>query len=135
MGLIEWDNSYSVGNTTIDEQHKKLIKLINEFNESTNSQAENKSISKLLAGLKQYIVFHFKTEELYLRLCNYPDYEQHKKEHERFIKKVENIEHKFASGTSTEMDEITNYFTNWITHHIKDSDVRYSSYIINIEQD
>ena len=135
MSLIKWDNSYSVGNDTIDEQHKKLFKLVNEFNENSNSLINSESISKLLKGLKEYIIFHFKTEEMYLRLCNFPYFMQHKKEHERFIEKVNDIEHRFVNGYDTKTDEISNFFTSWIKHHIKGSDAKYAAYITDIETD
>lgn len=38
--------------------------------------------------MKAYTVFHFATEEKFMAQYNYPDYENHKKEHVEFIEKV-----------------------------------------------
>lgn len=135
MELIQWDESYSVKNDTIDQQHKKLFSLINEFNQNVSLDSANEKMEKLLQGLKDYIVFHFKTEEMYLKMCNYPHYEQHKKEHEKFIEKVADIEHKYLNGTFTNLSEITAFFKAWITHHIKKSDGDYTEFILNVEID
>ncbi len=133
MALLQWDDSYSVKNSTIDEQHKKLFRLINEFSESVNSKQNSESLSKLLKGLKEYIVFHFKTEEMYLRLSNYPNFDLHKKEHERFIEKVLDIEQKFHDGVLTDPPKIVAFLTAWITCHVKESDGAYAIYIADMD--
>ncbi|NJO89501.1 MAG: hemerythrin family protein [Chloroflexia bacterium] len=98
---------------------KSFFRLINEFNESANSKPGSESVSKLLKGLKEYIVFHFKTEEMYLRLSNYPNFDLHKKEHEKFIEKVLDIEQKYLNGVLPDSSKIVAFFTAWITYHVK----------------
>ena len=135
MTVIQWDDSYSVKNTTIDEQHKKLFMLINEFNKNVELNSSNGSISKLLEGLKEYIVFHFKTEEMYLRLYNYPHFESHKQEHERFIKKVADLEERYNEGNIPQLSEITAFFNAWINFHIKESDMEYADFLAKKSED
>lgn len=135
MAPIQWDNSYSVNNSTIDEQHKKLFRLINNFSENIDSKPGSENISKLLNGLKDYIVFHFKTEEMYLRLCNYPDFELHKKEHEQFVGEVADIERKLINGVLPNPAEIVTFFTLWIVEHVKESDGAFSEFIKDLNKD
>jgi len=135
MGIIQWNDSYSVKNDTIDEQHKKLFQLINEFNASVELKSSNGSISKLLEGLKKYIVFHFKTEEMYLHLYNYPHFNSHKKEHERFIEKVSSIESRYNEGDIPQPAEITAFFSAWINFHIKESDMDYADFLVDKDLD
>ncbi len=135
MALIQWDNSCSVKNITIDEQHKKLFRLINEFGESVNSKSNSESVSKLLKGLKEYVVFHFKTEEMYLRLCNYPKFDLHKKEHESFIEEVLDIEQKYLNGVLPSPSKIVTYLITWVAHHIKESDGAFANYIADVDDE
>ena len=34
MGLIKWDDSYSVHIVEIDKQHQKLVDMLNELNDA-----------------------------------------------------------------------------------------------------
>ncbi len=58
MATITWtDEVLSVNIPSIDDQHKKLIDLINEFYRNISIQSSKESIFKLIKALKeQYFV-------------------------------------------------------------------------------
>lgn len=130
MPAIAWNDSLSVGINSIDNQHKKLIALINEFYDKINQNSNNNLIMKLISGMKSYTVEHFSTEEAYMRQYAYPQYEQHKKEHDSFVAKVNTLEDKYSKGTIILSFEITSFIKDWIKHHIQNTDKQYTDFFL-----
>jgi hemerythrin len=130
MAALTWTESLSVNIKSIDDQHKKLFDLINDFYENINSRSNNENILKLLDGMKQYTCKHFSNEERFMVSLNYPDYETHKKQHEVFIKKIDELENKIKSGYLVVSFEITGFLKDWIKNHIQKVDKKYSDFFI-----
>jgi hemerythrin-like metal-binding protein len=130
MSYINWNDSLSVCIESIDEQHKKLINLINEFYENIKNNSTNDVLSLLIKGMREYTVFHFKNEENLFMLHHYPNYLQHKTEHEDFINKVKDFEDRFNNGKLIVSFEITNFLKSWLKQHIQGTDKQYTEFLI-----
>ncbi len=130
MAAINWNDSMSVKIGSIDDQHKKLIEMINDFYDNISKRSNDELILKLVGGMKTYTAMHFTTEEKYMKLYKYPNYEQHKKEHEDFIAKVNALEEKIKKGKTIVSFEITNFIKDWIKKHIQDTDKQYSDFFL-----
>lgn len=125
MAFITWNDSLSVRIDSIDEQHKKLIEMINDFYDNVSKKSNDELISKLVIGMKTYTQMHFRTEERYMQQFKYPNYEQHKKEHDAFISKVNDLEVKIRTGKAILSFEITTFLKDWIKNHIQEEDKQY----------
>jgi hemerythrin len=126
MAFMTWNDSLSVKIESIDEQHKKLIEMINDFYDNVGKKSNDELISKLVKGMKNYTLMHFGTEERYMKQFDFPNFEQHKKEHDAFISKVNDLEVKLKSGKAILSFEITNFLKDWIKNHIQEEDRQYS---------
>ena len=58
MTAIEWDNSYVVGVSVIDEQHKHFVGLLNTLYESLESKHPEK-ISEIIKDVTEYADHRF----------------------------------------------------------------------------
>lgn len=130
MSALSWNNSMSVKISSIDNQHQKLIQLVNEFYENISIGSNNELVSKLLKGMKEYALVHFSKEEQYLIEYKYPFYEEHKKEHNYFIGKVNDLENRFNRGKIILSFEITSFLKDWIKKHISEEDKKYSDFLV-----
>ena len=128
MALINWNNELSVNVQIIDEQHKKLIELINELQEAMKSGKGKDVLGKILTGLITYTAAHFKTEETYFAQYGYPDAENHKKEHLAFVKKVTDFKDGFDKKQLSLTIEIMNFLRDWLQKHIQGTDKGYSKF-------
>ena len=63
MALITWNNSLSVNIKSIDNEHKELIAMLNEFYDNIVLESNKKNVSELLKRMKDYTVHHFSNEE------------------------------------------------------------------------
>lgn len=125
MARIEWTSDLSVGVVMVDEQHKKLFKLIDDFYANIQSKSPVDRMKELIMALKDYSVFHFSEEEALMRKAEYADYEVHKQQHDAFIAKVDDFATRFSSGKLILTVEITNFIKDWLIKHISVMDKKY----------
>lgn len=128
MGTITWNDSFSVKVLAIDQQHKKLVDMINELTDAMRSGKGRDILNKIISGLILYTGTHFKTEEKYFDQFDYPEAEIHKKEHEAFVLKVLEFKKGFEKGDLNLTVEIMDFLSDWLQNHIKGSDKKYSQF-------
>jgi hemerythrin len=63
MALMTWGPKLSVGVPQIDDQHKKLIELVNRLNEAMIAGHGRDLIGSTLSELVKYTQYHFACEE------------------------------------------------------------------------
>jgi hemerythrin len=88
MALIEWNDSLKLGIAVVDRQHERLVAIINRLHEATIEGRGTDVISEILDELIIYTATHFRMEEKYFAQFEYPDAEEHKREHDALIEKV-----------------------------------------------
>jgi hemerythrin len=138
MAFFEWDPKLSVNIAEIDQQHKKLIGLINRLNEvmQPGNQDVLKSAMKeliiqasVIDEMVDYSRYHFSTEEGYMGKHRYPDYEKHKKEHEVFIDEVRTFKNDFDNGKVVLSVRIMEFLKKWLGNHILGTDKAYEPFL------
>lgn len=132
MQILRWDERFSVGNQTIDFQHKKLFDLVNYLTIGSGEAYEEKVMEGLLEELIAYTDYHFSSEETILIKRKHSDYEIHCKMHAGFVEKVLLFQEEFKKGNEQINGEVFAYLVKWIQNHILKMDVpnfsRNSSY-------
>ena len=82
-------------------------------------------LNKLLAYSKQ----HLAEEEACLKENKYPDFLDHKKQHDVFIEKMTQFCKDFKSDKFSLHFEIAIFLKNWITNHIMVVDKEYTEFL------
>lgn len=129
MALIQWNDSLSVDIVEIDRQHRKLIALINELGDAMRQGQGRTVVGKIISGLRSYTETHFKTEENYFKAFGYPETAGHVKEHAAFVVKVTEFQNGFDKGDLALSVEVMNFLSEWLRHHIKGEDGKYSPFL------
>ena len=130
MPLMTWNNSLSVGIAVIDEDHKKLVAMVNQLYDAVQAGHGKDALGKTLDGLIDYTVMHFAREEKFFQETGYPDAVAHKKEHADLTKQVLDVQAKYRSGaTSTLSLEVMTFLKNWLVKHIQGSDRKYGPHL------
>lgn len=129
MAFMQWKDSYSVNIREIDEQHKKLVGLINDLFDAMTQGHGKEVLGKVIQGLVDYTVFHFGTEERLFQAHGYPETAQHKAEHERFTQKVLEFKKGFDAGTALLTKDILKFLSDWLNGHILVVDKKYGPYL------
>ncbi len=125
MTMIEWDDKYCVDISLIDEQHKKLIEIINKASMVEISSNNPKDVLAILDQMTEYILKHFETEEHYMREFNFPGLESHRNEHIDFTNTTIDYKIRAVGGDYKIINEIIEYLMEWIVNHIQVIDRQY----------
>lgn len=128
MALISWSDTYSVNVREVDEQHKKLIDLINKLHDAMKVGKGSQMIGDVLASLIDYTGSHFATEERYMKLHSYPEYEHHKKEHNLLVMKVLDVQKNVQSGKAPITQDVMMFLKDWLVKHIQGEDKKFGPF-------
>jgi hemerythrin len=130
MPLMTWNDKMSVGIAAFDNEHKKLVGLLNELFDAVQSGKGKDALGKILDALIDYTKSHFANEERYLTQHAYPELAKHKKEHEDLAKQVLDVQKKYHAGaTATLSMEVMNFLKNWLINHIQGTDKKYTPFL------
>jgi hemerythrin len=128
MSIIKWSDDYSVGVKQIDDQHKELVDLINRLFDAMSLGKGREVLESVFDQLRKYTHVHFQTEERLMVIYGYPNYEEHKKEHEELINQINELKDKFKAGDRKITIEVVDFLKEWLLNHIKKEDQQYKSH-------
>jgi hemerythrin len=126
---IQWRDEYSVGIKKIDDDHKKLISLLNQFSIAYDYAMSESFERKALDELVSYTKYHFACEEKLLQEHDYPDFAAHKAQHQVMIAQVEKFVLLYNEKGHDALDEISQFLTDWLINHINGTDKQYSHHL------
>ena len=123
--LINWEGIQKTTLAEIDDQHKKLIELINKLHEGFKNKKAKKEIKDNLKSIIDYTAYHFGTEENYFEAFNFEDADDHIKNHKQFIKQLTDFQSAFSEGKEKLNMNFLNDLKEWFTNHIANLDSIY----------
>ena len=86
------------GVAQIDNEHKRLLVLLNELNRALQTGTGLGALGGVLDGLVDYAAYHFAHEEDQFLRSGYPAYEAHRLQHRALTARVKEIYAEFQSG-------------------------------------
>ncbi len=133
--VFPWNENFNTGITDIDEQHKVLVKLINQLAGHLGNESDLDLLDKTFAELAEYAVYHFQSEERIWEKYFPTDssLKAHKETHASFITLVLDLKAEEATKPINEViEDVLSFLTHWLAHHILDSDMRMSKVVAGL---
>lgn len=125
IGLV-WSKELSVGNATLDSEHKNLIVKINNIMRLIEAR-DDPALSDAFELLENWLVVHFENEELFAQAADF-DFGQHKLAHQRLLKELQHLRNELAVKNTAWSDSEAKlyhlFFHNWLIGHIADEDMQ-----------
>ena len=124
MAIMEWNDRLDVRVDSMNDQHQKLIDLMNALHDQFSDGADRATQSKSLDALAAYTVKHFADEERYLESIEYAGIDSHRLIHAELLKEFTAYKDAFDRGG----DLTTKFFSFlklWLTAHIQGIDRKY----------
>ncbi|MDD1755850.1 MAG: bacteriohemerythrin [Methanomassiliicoccales archaeon] len=122
MPLLEWSDELSCNVREIDEQHKRLVGMLNRLHQAMVRREGQRLLASILGELMDYTTYHFATEEKYMALFHYPGFQSHSAEHEDFVRTVSRFQKQYENGDVGLSISVLNFLSSWLRDHIMGSD-------------
>lgn len=132
MKDMVWDDILSVGVDEIDEDHRKLLNILNILNHCVNDGEAADYVAATLEELINCTVWHFSHEERLMLKHRYEEAEEHKAEHRELIRSARELQLEILHGEIAMMDEQIEYLERWLSEHILTADLRLGSYLSQV---
>jgi hemerythrin-like metal-binding protein len=123
---IPWKEQYSVGDASIDTQHKQILAIISELNAAIEGGRAYEVVEELLERMVLYTLNHFKHEEQLMQACGFPDIENHKILHDKMRRRTEGLHANAGLMTS---NDLMRFLREWWINHIRGEDQCYVPYL------
>ena len=131
MALMEWNPAFSVKVKKFDDQHKKLVDLVNQLHDAMKAGQGSSALGIIFQQLINYTATHFKDEEQVMQANGYPDLPKHKVIHADLVKQVLELQKKFqtegAGGILTM--KVLSFLKDWLVTHIQGEDKKYGVFL------
>jgi hemerythrin-like metal-binding protein len=132
MALFEWDDNLLVGVLEIDDQHQRLVELINLLHDdiiSSDKSGSEKVTQEILEELVDYTIAHFSIEQYLMDVHKYPESPAHINEHNKFIDKINRFEKDFKEKHSNIQQDTLDFLKDWLYNHIMKVDKEFGKFL------
>lgn len=130
MPLMSWSDKLSVGVQQLDDDHKKLVSMLNELHDGLLAGHGKESLGHVLDGLVAYTKTHFAHEEALFAKTHYPMAAWHKKEHDDLTKTVLDVQARFKGSANLTLTlDVMKFLKDWLFNHIQGSDKKYAPHL------
>jgi len=129
--IIVWEDSWSVGIKDIDEDHKKLVLLIQKLFGALITAQGAEYVKTVFFELIDYTRYHFEREEEIYEKYDFNDLERHKQLHQDLIQQVLDISKELLSKGETEQvsDDFFEFLKRWLVDHILEEDLKFKTFL------
>lgn len=124
--MIEWTSDLGTSVALLDEQHKEIFQWLAELEHAAHDERTLFGVYSL-TRLKHYTRAHFEAEEALMKSAGYPELAKHAAEHAAFRARLDELHLKSIGQDISQ--ETVEFLTNWLTHHITETDMDYVPYL------
>jgi len=127
--LIKWDETLVTGWSFMDDDHVRLIEMVNAVHAASRSGKGDEMIPRLIDELTDYCRTHFGKEETAMRQSRYPLAADHKMQHDLMMVRVAELEKGVAEGNAISASDLVSFLTDWQSDHIRRHDRDLARYL------
>jgi len=128
--FVVWRDEYSVGFDAIDDDHKKLLNLMNNLQAAIMCNTGEEFERAILEELMDYTRYHLHREEELMQTHDYLDYEGHKAQHDQMIIQAKVFVDRYEAKGKDALIEVADYLRLWLLQHINIADKKFARFLI-----
>lgn len=119
---VEWDDSLSIGISTIDEHHRYLVDLVNDLHDVVSCKKGSREVGRVLKALEKYAHVHFRAEERMMERYKFQGLERQQSQHHRFEKTLARFYAELHINPLSAPIDMLTFLRDWLLHHIRHED-------------
>ena len=125
---MKWDATFSVGVPSMDQEHQRIIQMINTLQDQFVAASTPAAVAELLAQMTRYALEHFMHEEQLLAEHQYPRLLEQRAQHAGYRKKNQDLCRVTQGAIVRTPEALHTFLRQWWTHHILEEDMRYKEF-------
>jgi len=128
VNVFPWNDNLETGIEIIDQQHQKLVALLNELAHSL-VKTDHEQMQIVFDELVEYAAYHFETEEKIWHeiFGNDPWYRNHQASHQAFLPELEGLGRLNHNSDDKQVAEkMVKFLIKWLAFHIIGDDKKMS---------
>lgn len=129
MSLIEWDETLETGFLPLDDEHRKLVSLVNELYEYLIAGSSVNLIGAAFKQLARHTVEHFRREEKLMEDSRFPDTHSHRVQHLELEKQITELMSGLDAGAPLFTRGLVDFLKDWLVNHIQTMDRTFGEYL------
>jgi hemerythrin len=115
----------------IDNQHRDLIAMVNEFLAAADAGAPRTDLDPQLTRLARAFQVHFDSEEALMRSSNFPGVSPHTADHRKLIDQMNSLRDSLATGDVKVGGALVLFVRLWTEQHIKGPDLAFAQFLLS----
>ncbi|MEW8028501.1 MAG: bacteriohemerythrin [Candidatus Thiodiazotropha sp.] len=131
--FLTWRDDWYLGIDEIDQQHLRLVELLNQAADSVvmqHSESSDDGIAmRLVLQLQKETRQHFRDEEAFMRAHEYPQVTGHHREHALLQAELSDLMREIDEGKRRLDIETLTSLKYWLIDHVIDSDMDIARYM------
>ncbi|MBF0184045.1 MAG: hemerythrin family protein [Magnetococcales bacterium] len=127
---LPWDSSFHVGLAEIDDDHQRLVALLNGLISALNEQASQETVGRLLDELVNYTAWHFRHEERLMQSYRYSQFIAHKRQHTQLIEQANQAHSLYRTEGNKVVMEVVALLKDWLINHVLIVDKSLAEYLV-----
>jgi len=128
MTFMQWTERLDTGVTEMNDEHRELIRLMNELYEMRAGGNGKPALVRRLEALVAYTVKHFTNEERYMRAIGFPELDLHAGVHAKLLKQLGEHREAVLAGEGAVPEAFFNFLQFWLSAHICGIDRKYGDF-------
>ncbi len=119
--------NYRHDRETVDAEHEMQLQLVEALLNSLQNSTQQAETATLMEQLQSFCSAHFMSEELLMRLCAYPDYDDHAADHERTLETLAVIAPSLSDNAALAAERLSEV-KGFLGKHIRSRDAAFTDY-------
>lgn len=124
MAQFSFTDDLYTGSSLIDDDHRKLVDLVNAFFQSMQSGQGNGCVSKAMSDLIAYTGEHFGREEAEMASIEYVAALAHQAEHTKLLKQLVELKEMLDARGGINVPAVAAFLSQWLRGHILAADMK-----------
>lgn len=134
---IVWREELALGVPAIDDQHKELLNRFDQLLTACKQGKGSEELQHLLGFLDEYVQTHFADEEQLQQQSGFPDFEGHRREHQAFVGRLQELKQRMAADGGVLVDHVLDankMLLDWLIRHISARDREVGKHLKSLQE-
>ena len=128
---MRWSERFATGVRALDEQHKMLFKMSEDYRAVLDEGRGERLYSTMLDSLAGYAAAHFSIEEQCMFRYQCPVAERNSNAHAQFVDVLKSFQTRYAAAgySLSDANQLVDFVDEWLTEHIGTIDVQLQDWV------